>query len=90
MKRLRPWWTKLFRRIFGEGAFNAAFVPMFSKKFEAGEDPQGFARDAFSGLAFVLLILTALIAVYITLGVLYESYIHPITIISTLPSSLPS
>jgi multidrug efflux pump len=34
-----------------------------------------------------VLIAAALIAVYIVLGVLYESYIHPITIISTLPSA---
>ncbi|MGH8541565.1 MAG: efflux RND transporter permease subunit [Stenotrophobium sp.] len=34
-----------------------------------------------------LLILTALLAVYIVLGVLYESYIHPVTILSTLPSA---
>jgi len=34
-----------------------------------------------------LLILTALAAVYIVLGILYESYIHPITILSTLPSA---
>ena len=34
-----------------------------------------------------ILILAALITVYIVLGVLYESYIHPITIISTLPSA---
>ncbi len=34
-----------------------------------------------------LLILFALIAVYIVLGVLYESYIHPLTILSTLPSA---
>jgi multidrug efflux pump len=34
-----------------------------------------------------LLILAALITVYIVLGVLYESYIHPITILSTLPSA---
>jgi len=33
------------------------------------------------------LILTALLAVYIVLGVLYESYVHPITILSTLPSA---
>jgi multidrug efflux pump subunit AcrB len=33
------------------------------------------------------LILAALITVYIVLGVLYESYIHPITILSTLPSA---
>jgi multidrug efflux pump len=34
-----------------------------------------------------MLILTALITVYIVLGMLYESYIHPITILSTLPSA---
>lgn len=34
-----------------------------------------------------LLILAALIAVYVVLGVLYESYIHPLTILSTLPSA---
>ena len=34
-----------------------------------------------------ILILTALIAVYIVLGILYESLIHPITILSTLPSA---
>ncbi len=34
-----------------------------------------------------ILILTALLAVYIVLGMLYESYIHPITILSTLPSA---
>jgi multidrug efflux pump len=34
-----------------------------------------------------ILIATALIAIYIVLGMLYESYIHPITIISTLPSA---
>ena len=34
-----------------------------------------------------LLILAALIAVYIVLGILYESYIHPLTILSTLPSA---
>ena len=34
-----------------------------------------------------MLILAALVAVYIVLGMLYESYIHPITILSTLPSA---
>jgi multidrug efflux pump len=34
-----------------------------------------------------LLVLAALLTVYIVLGVLYESYIHPITILSTLPSA---
>lgn len=35
----------------------------------------------------ILLIITAILAVYIVLGILYESYIHPITILSTLPSA---
>jgi len=34
-----------------------------------------------------MLIITALLAVYIVLGMLYESYIHPITILSTIPSA---
>src|ERR1700738_1609754 len=35
----------------------------------------------------LLLIIAAIITVYLVLGVLYESYIHPITILSTLPSA---
>ncbi len=54
----------MFRRFFAEGAFNAAFVPMFSKRLEADEDPIGFARLALSGLSFVLLILTALAMIF--------------------------
>lgn len=50
----------MFRRFFAEGAFNMAFVPMFSKKLEAGEDPEGFARDAFAGLATLLIGVTVL------------------------------
>ncbi|MCA3509454.1 MAG: murein biosynthesis integral membrane protein MurJ [Rhodobacter sp.] len=48
----------MFRRFFAEGAFNMAFVPMFSKKLESGEDAQGFARDAFNALAGVLILFT--------------------------------
>ncbi|MGC9369822.1 MAG: lipid II flippase MurJ, partial [Paracoccaceae bacterium] len=44
----------LFRRFFAEGAFNMAFIPMFSKRLEAGDDPQGFARDALSALGALL------------------------------------
>jgi multidrug efflux pump subunit AcrB len=53
-------------------------------------------RGSFSGTAQAyqsslasepFLIITALLAVYIVLGILYESYIHPITILSTLPSA---
>jgi multidrug efflux pump len=49
---------------------------------------QGTAQAFQSSLSNEpLLILAALITVYIVLGVLYESYIHPITILSTLPSA---
>jgi multidrug efflux pump len=49
---------------------------------------QGTAQAFRAALANeLLLILAALVAVYIVLGVLYESYIHPITILSTLPSA---
>jgi multidrug efflux pump len=51
----------------------------------------GFQGTAAAFLASLsntpLLILAALVTVYIVLGVLYESYIHPITILSTLPSA---
>jgi multidrug efflux pump len=49
---------------------------------------QGTARAFQQSLnSQVLVILAALIAIYIVLGILYESYIHPITILSTLPSA---
>ena len=49
---------------------------------------QGTAHAFESSLANEsLLILAAIVTVYIVLGVLYESYIHPITILSTLPSA---
>ena len=56
----------------------------------------GTIRGSFSGTLQAyqsslasepMLIITALLAVYIVLGILYESYIHPITILSTLPSA---
>ncbi|MBI3804236.1 MAG: multidrug efflux RND transporter permease subunit [Nitrospirae bacterium] len=49
---------------------------------------QGTAQAFSESLASQpILVLAALFAVYIVLGVLYESYIHPITILSTLPSA---
>lgn len=54
----------MFRRFFAEGAFNAAFVPMFSKRLEADDDPLGFAHDAMNGLALVVMILTALALIF--------------------------
>ncbi|MED5608012.1 multidrug efflux RND transporter permease subunit [Pseudomonas sp. JH-2] len=53
-----------------------------------GGDFQGAARAFQSSLASQpLLILAALFAVYVILGVLYESFVHPLTILSTLPSA---
>ena len=69
------------------------------KAIEAAEKELGMpasVRTGFQGaaLAFrasltntLLLILAAIVTMYIVLGVLYESYIHPITILSTLPSA---
>ncbi|HET6491663.1 MAG TPA: MdtB/MuxB family multidrug efflux RND transporter permease subunit [Burkholderiales bacterium] len=69
------------------------------KAIEAAEREIGLpasVRTGFQGaaLAFraslaneLLLILAAIVTMYIVLGVLYESYIHPITILSTLPSA---
>ncbi len=66
---------------------------------EPGQGPSRIASSiqaAFQGTAEAfqaslanepVLILAALVTVYIVLGVLYESYIHPITILSTLPSA---
>ncbi len=49
---------------------------------------QGSAYSFQSALTSeVLLILAAIVTVYIVLGVLYESFIHPVTILSTLPSA---
>jgi multidrug efflux pump subunit AcrB len=49
---------------------------------------QGTAQAFQASLANEpLLILAALVTVYIVLGILYESYIHPLTILSTLPSA---
>lgn len=50
----------LFRRFFAEGAFNMAFVPMFSKKVEGDDGALEFAQDAFVGLAFILTAFTAI------------------------------
>jgi multidrug efflux pump len=55
-----------------------------SIRVEAAGDAKAFAQQARSQ---PLLIIAALLAVYIVLGVLYDSLAHPLTIISTLPSA---
>jgi multidrug efflux pump len=66
------------------------------RKAIAGLDAPPGLRSDFQGAAAAFgdslstepfLILAAIVTVYIVLGVLYESYIHPVTILSTLPSA---
>lgn len=54
----------MFRRFFAEGAFNAAFVPMFTKKLGDKADAHAFAKQALSWLAFWTLLLTALAMIF--------------------------
>jgi multidrug efflux pump len=76
------------------GALGDAVVRIQNLMRQLGMPPtvhggfQGTAQ-AFqeSQSSMLVLIITALAAVYIILGILYESYIHPITILSTLPSA---
>ena len=56
----------------------ATVVPSFQGNAQAFQDSLSTVR---------ILIIGALVVVYLILGILYESYIHPITIISTLPSA---
>ncbi|MFX5574787.1 efflux RND transporter permease subunit, partial [Acinetobacter baumannii] len=51
---------------------------------EFSGDAKDFAQNS-GGQA--MLIITALLVIYIVLGVLYESLVHPLTILSTLPSA---
>ena len=50
----------LFRRLFGEGAFNSAFVPLFAKRLEGEgrEAARAFAEAAMAGLLLVLVLLS--------------------------------
>jgi multidrug efflux pump len=66
------------------------------KDAEASIGMPNTVRGSFQGTAKVfqqstasepMLILTAILAIYIVLGILYESYVHPITVLSTLPSA---
>jgi len=50
----------MFRRLFAEGAFNMAFVPMFAKRLETGERAGDFAQAAFAALGGILIALTLL------------------------------
>jgi multidrug efflux pump len=75
-------------------SLGAAVNAIQKAEVDAGTPPGITTQFEGSALAFqsalsneVLLILAAIITVYIVLGVLYESFIHPVTILSTLPSA---
>jgi multidrug efflux pump len=76
------------------GSLGPAVERILAAQSELGMPPtvhgmfQGTAQAFQDSLSSEpLLILSALAAVYIVLGILYESYVHPITILSTLPSA---
>ncbi|MSU89554.1 murein biosynthesis integral membrane protein MurJ [Rhodobacteraceae bacterium 2CG4] len=60
----------MFRRFFAEGAFNVAFVPMFSKRIERRDDAEAFARDALTGLGAAVLALVLLAQLFMPAFVL--------------------
>ena len=67
-------------------------ISQMQKRLGAPSTVQGFFAGTLQAYQQSLgsepmLILTALLAVYIVLGILYESLVHPLTIISTLPSA---
>jgi putative peptidoglycan lipid II flippase len=70
----------LFRRLFGEGAFNAAFVPVFSGLLatEGDDVARSFAEEAAAVLAFWLLILTVLGEIFMPqlLSVMAAGFVH--------------
>jgi multidrug efflux pump len=75
-------------------SLGAAVDSIQAAEVKAGPPPGITTQFEGSALAFqsalsneVLLILAAIVTVYIVLGVLYESFIHPVTILSTLPSA---
>jgi hydrophobe/amphiphile efflux-1 (HAE1) family protein len=75
-------------------ALSEAVAAVDAKGAELGKPPGLTAMFQGSAQAFKaslsnqpLLIAAALLAIYIVLGVLYESYVHPLTILSTLPSA---
>jgi HAE1 family hydrophobic/amphiphilic exporter-1 len=70
--------TDAIRRAERELAMPASLIGTFQGNAQAFEE---------SLRTVPLLILAALLAVYLILGILYESYIHPLTILSTLPSA---
>ena len=87
-------WSR-FRSIWRR-EFLWAKRPRRSRQAEADIDLPPSIHTSFQGTAAAFqnslvdepwLILAAIVTVYIVLGVLYESYIHPVTILSTLPSA---
>ena len=56
----------LFRRLFAEGAFNSAFIPLFAKELEGGGTAaaEAFARQVLSVLLFILIALSAFAMIF--------------------------
>ena len=69
----------------GDSSSRSGHSPAAQHSYQLSREPRQHFRIRFRSEPW--LILAAIVTVYIVLGVLYESYIHPITILSTLPSA---
>lgn len=67
----------MFRRFLAEGAFNAAFVPMLSKKVEDDSGAVEFAQDAFNLLSAAVLALVAFAMIFMPAMIWFTSGIDP-------------
>ncbi len=54
----------MFRRFFAEGAFNAAFIPMFSKRVQNDKDANNFASQSMAWLVAILIVFTTLAIIF--------------------------
>ncbi|HZU88036.1 MAG TPA: efflux RND transporter permease subunit, partial [Stellaceae bacterium] len=86
--------TRISFNLAPGASLGAAVAAIRAAEREIGLPPSVITSFEGAALAFenslgneLMLILAAIVTVYIVLGVLYESYIHPITILSTLPSA---
>ena len=84
----------LFRRIFAEGAFSAAFIPLFAKRFDGGggeTEARAFAERALAGLSLVLIVFTILGEIFMPwVMLLLAPASPPIPASSTSPCCSPA
>lgn len=63
----------LFRSLFAEGAFNVAFVPLFSEKLDDKEKARQFAIESMSALFYIVLIFSALAEIFMPYVIMIQA-----------------